>query len=53
MRRKIAHKRARRKTTKPGIPPSGPNSPPVIKVRFEVVKYIREDSLSKPLTWKP
>ena len=50
---KIAHKRAKMKTTKPGTPPSGPNCPPVISVRLEVVKYIKEDSLSNPLTWKP
>ena len=53
LRIKMAHKRAKMQTTNPGMPPSGPNSPPVIKVWFEVVKYIRDDSLSKPLTWKP
>ena len=53
LRIKMAHKRAKMQTTNPGMPPSGPNSPPVIKVWFEVVKYIKDDSLSKPLTWKP
>ena len=51
LRIKMAHKRAKMQTTNPGMPPSGPNSPPVIKVWFEVVKYIKDDSLSKPLTW--
>ena len=32
LRIKMAHKRAKMQTTNPGIPPSGPNSPPVIKV---------------------